>query len=123
MRTIRMTAKKAGTCRACNGAIEPGDAIYWARGSGATHVDCNTAKLRHTLCTVCKGTGSSWNGAPCRQCDGTGQRKTEEFARAGGHPRRDQQFSPFVPRADGHPSDPMGVDLAYEDECARRCGL
>ncbi len=107
MRTVRMTAKKAGKCRQCNSAIEPGDLIFWRKGHGAWHVDCEASKLRHTGCTNCGGSGLLWNNAPCRQCDGTGSRKIEDFARSGGHPVR----------------DPMGVDTAYEDSCARQCGL
>ena len=80
MRYVLMTAKKAGKCTICAGEIVPGDKIRWARGSGACHVNCETARLRHTLCTVCKGSGRLWNNAPCRQCDGTGSREMEERA-------------------------------------------
>ena len=108
MRPRRMTARKSGKCKACGRAIEPGDPIYWCRGQGAWHVDCGTARLKHTLCTVCKGSGYKWNGVPCGSCDGTGSRKVQEFAKAGGHPRNE----------DGPCSD-----LGYEDACARACGL
>jgi len=107
MRTIAMTAKHAGKCTQCGHAIVPGNRILWSRGHGAQHADCTTARYQNDQCTVCHGSGRLWNNAPCRQCDGTGSRKVADFARTGGHPAR----------------DPMGVDAAYEDDCARRCGL
>ncbi len=89
MRPRKMTAKRAGICRQCPEPIEPGDPIFWARGSGAIHQNCETARLRHDQCTACRGAGCSWNGTPCRQCDGTGSRTVETFAHSGGHPRRE----------------------------------
>ena len=37
MRT--MQARYAGRCRVCNGSIDVGDMIQWARGQGARHAD------------------------------------------------------------------------------------
>jgi DnaJ-class molecular chaperone len=76
-----MTAKYKGTCTACKGEILPGDKIYWSRGGGASHVNCQTAKYRNSQCTACGGSGLMWNNAPCRACDGTGQRKMQEASR------------------------------------------
>jgi hypothetical protein len=42
MRTIKMTAKKSGTCTSCRQAIKPGQTIYWSKGAGASHVYCET---------------------------------------------------------------------------------
>ncbi len=115
MRPIEMTAKKSGTCLECCNAIKKGQRIFWARGRGAWHVDCQNASLQATLCTSCDGSGRRWNNATCSACDGTGQRSVQDAANA--HPRTDGGrglVSQFVP-------DP--VDMAYEDDCARRCGL
>ena len=115
-RPKRMRARRAGTCPQCNQPIEPGDDIYWSRQGGAWHVNCETAQLRHTVCTVCGGNGCTWNGTPCRSCDGTGSRDVQEEARR--------------PDKERHPApDHCGVedaccgDTAYEDACARACGL
>ena len=87
MRTRTITAKHPGKCRDCNGDILPGNRIYWSRGNGATHYDCAAAKYQNEDgCTSCKGEGTVGNGAPCRMCDGTGSRKVQDFARAGGRP-------------------------------------
>ena len=37
---MTITAKYAGRCRSCGGAIHPGDRINWERGMGAEHVEC-----------------------------------------------------------------------------------
>lgn len=105
MRLIRMTAKKAGTCTNCHGPIHPGQRILWARGVGAAHVDCTTAKYLESQCSCCNGSGRRWNGVDCGACDGTGSKRVQDFAQSGGHPAPDP------------------TDLAYEDDCARRCGL
>lgn len=42
--TLSITAKFAGTCRQCSGRIEVGQQIYWVKGSGARHVDCDAVK-------------------------------------------------------------------------------
>ena len=102
MRTIRMTSKKAGTCTECKCAIVPGQSIYWSRGNGARHVDCQSTKYAASRCSSCDGAGALWNNRPCPQCDGTGSAKVAEFARQGREP---------------------DVDMMYEDDCARRCGL
>ena len=90
MQPRKMTSRKTGTCTECKGAIEPGDSIYWARGRGAWHANCETARLRHTLCTACNGSGCRWNNAPCPVCDGTGSRKVQDFATQGGHPQAEE---------------------------------
>lgn len=38
--TLSITAKFAGRCRSCLGAISPGEQIYWAKGTQPKHVDC-----------------------------------------------------------------------------------
>jgi hypothetical protein len=118
MRAIRMTAKHKGVCRQCGTEILPGDLILWSRRSGACHFDCDTAKFRNSNCTVCHGAGVLWNNRPCTACDGTGQRDVQERARAQAAQDAERAISQYV-----HRSDRMGVDTAYEDDCARRCGL
>ena len=81
----------------------PGQAIYWRRGAGAHHADCETARLTASMCTSCKGAGALWNNAPCRVCDGTGARAIQELA--------------------AKPVAPDRFDMDYEDACARACGL
>lgn len=105
MRSIKMKAKKSGVCTTCKGPIVPGQQIFWARGHGAHHCDCTTAAYVASQCNSCNGSGALWNNRPCPQCDGTGSAKVAEFAKSGGH----------KPEID--------VDLLYEDDCARRCGL
>ncbi len=144
MRSIKMTAKKGGTCTTCHGAILPGQSIFWQRGAGAHHVNCEHAANVASMCTACSGSGRRWNNANCTACDGTGSRKVQDFARAGGHPApcpqcngkgHDNQDMPCgACDATGRKAnrdakiaeyerDVMGVDMAYEDDCARRCGL
>ncbi len=89
-----LTAKHPGTCANCDGEIHPGDRIRWqpprrGRPRWIAHVDCERARLRDSLCTACSGRGAAWNNAPCRVCDGTGSRDVQDFAKAGGHPRKD----------------------------------
>lgn len=38
--TLSITAKFPGTCRGCHARIAVGQQIYWVKGSGARHVDC-----------------------------------------------------------------------------------
>ena len=84
-----MNAKYAGTCKSCNQAIEPGDRIlYYGRRGGAAHANCEVTRLTRDQCTACSGSGRTWNNALCGQCDGTGGRKIQDFAKDGGHPRR-----------------------------------
>ena len=118
MTARRMTAKHAGTCRQCKGGIEPGDAIYWAKGSGAIHVDCETARLRDTVCTNCNGAGVLWHNRPCLACDGTGNRKVQEFAKL-----PPEQRHPVPQHDNSGVEDRACSDLAYEDRCAEQCGL
>ena len=94
----KLRAKYPGMCPTCKGAIEPGDRIYWRRGAKPSHVDCETARLKHTGCTACDGLGVRWNNAPCPSCDGTGSRDVQEFAKRGGHPRKPgyEPMSPFL---------------------------
>lgn len=85
----RMSAKYAGKCNSCDQSIERGDRIiYHGRGRGASHENCEVTRLTRDQCTACSGSGRTWKNAPCPQCDGTGSRKTQDFAKAGGHPRR-----------------------------------
>ncbi len=37
---MTMTAKYAGICTKCQGAIHPGQRIEWTPGKGAQHTDC-----------------------------------------------------------------------------------
>ena len=96
----RIRAKHTGTCRDCGSAIKPGDSIWWQRGQGARHVDCETARLRESGCPACSGRGCAWNNRPCRSCDGTGSRTVYEFAKSGGHPRK-PGYEPMSPYGDG----------------------
>jgi len=96
MSVKRMTAKYPGTCRNCSGKIIPGQSVMWARSTGAYHVNCTTANLTASMCAACSGSGATWKNDTCRACNGSGQR-AQEIA------------------------DP--TDLAYEDACARACGL
>jgi hypothetical protein len=112
MRPRRMTSKKSSVCIECQKPITPGQSIFWARGRGAWHVDCQNAALIDSQCPACSGKGCDWKGTPCKRCDGTGAKVDLHE-----HPRTDGGrglVSQFVP-------DP--VDMAYEDDCARRCGL
>jgi hypothetical protein len=113
MRPRKMISKKQSKCRQCGKPIEPGQQIFWARGEGAWHVDCETAQLQATVCTSCQGKGRRWNNAPCLACDGTGSRDVQEFAKKGGHPRKDNSSA----------EDACCGDLAYEDACSRACGM
>ena len=89
MRARRITAKHASDCGDCGKDILPGNPIYWARGQKSQHVDCTTAGHQNSGCTCCQGSGRMWNNAPCRMCDGSGSRTVQDFAKQGGHPRKD----------------------------------
>lgn len=110
----KMTSKKASTCVECGKPILPGNSIYWARGRGAWHVNCQTASYANSNCTSCGGSGLRWNNETCQACQGAGTRsdqdRTREIAK-----RRAAETGPTMGGLD--------VDLAYEDDCARRCGL
>ncbi len=101
MSVKRMTAKFPGVCRNCSGAIRPGQTILWAKSTGAYHTNCNTARMNSTICPACNGKGmSGWQGnTPCGRCDSTGTVNPDSVSAV----------------------DP--TDLAYEDSCARACGL
>ena len=88
MKPRKMTSKKAGTCTHCGEPIVPGSQIYWQRGAGAWHTDCETAAMVDAMCSACGGSGARWNNAPCTQCDGTGARTVQRFAQQGGHPKK-----------------------------------
>ncbi|UCC28724.1 MAG: hypothetical protein JSU86_11035 [Phycisphaerales bacterium] len=102
MRARKLRAKYNGTCRNCDGEIRVGDLIYWRRGQGAVHDNCERARLRDSVCPACSGHGCSWNNVPCRCCDGTGSREIYEFAKSGGHPRKlgYEPVSPFVDKVE-----------------------
>jgi hypothetical protein len=42
--TLSITAKFPGTCKGCGGRIAPGQQIYWIKGTGSRHVDCEAAR-------------------------------------------------------------------------------
>ena len=84
----RITAKYPGTCQDCGKAIVIGQSIRWAREFTA-HVDCQAAARQADGCPACSGCGYQWPNTPCRSCDGTGSREVYEFAKSGGHPRKD----------------------------------
>jgi DNA repair protein RadD len=42
--TLSIVAKFPGTCRSCRGRIAVGEQIYWLKGDGAKHADCNAAR-------------------------------------------------------------------------------
>ncbi len=78
----RIIAKYPGTCGVCRRAIIVGWPILWARGAAPRHLDCREARYADDLCTLCHGDG-------CRSCDHTGSRKVQDFAKSGGHARKD----------------------------------
>ena len=41
--TLSIVAKFPGTCRGCMRRIVPGQQIYWIKGSGARHANCEEA--------------------------------------------------------------------------------
>lgn len=41
--TLSITAKFPGTCRGCKGRIVVGQQVYWIKGEGAKHADCERA--------------------------------------------------------------------------------
>lgn len=41
-----ITAKYAGTCRACGVAIKAGEKIEWSKDSGSRHITCPTTKVK-----------------------------------------------------------------------------
>jgi len=102
MRTIKMTAKKAGTCRNCGKPIAIGQSIYWARGAGAVHANCETAAYTSSNCTACNGSGRTWRNDDCPVCGGSGRSKPASVTSTMGG---------------------IDVDLAYEDSCREMCGL
>jgi DnaJ-class molecular chaperone len=112
-RTIKMSAKKNGTCRNCDKPIRIGQQIYWARGAGAVHCNCEMARLQDTLCTACNGAGVKWNNAPCQVCDGTGDI----------HVQQCNQRAAAKHYANSAPMGGIDVDIAYEDSCRDACGL
>lgn len=89
MKAIRMKAKKAGTCTACQKSINVGQTIIWQRGAGARHYDCEQARISTALCTVCKGAGADFRNVPCRSCDGTGSRDQQDYQRGLNKPLHD----------------------------------
>ena len=123
----KLIAKYPGACRQCGKTIEPGDSILWARGAGAIHVDCETARLRHTLCMNCSGAGVLWNNRPCGACDGSGQRDMQMRQQAQGAAEAErcrQDNSAARLRLDNSSAEDRECgDLAYEDQCSRACGL
>lgn len=42
--TLSIVAKYPGTCRGCMGRIVPGQQIYWIKGNGARHADCEAVR-------------------------------------------------------------------------------
>ena len=90
MRSRQITAKFASDCAECDAPIQVGDKVWWARGTPARHVDCAAANARHDVCPACSGHGAAWNNVPCKSCDGTGSRAVYDFAKSGGHPRKDE---------------------------------
>jgi hypothetical protein len=118
-----MRAKHPGVCPQCHKAIVPGDRILWKRGLGAWHDNCQLAEMRDSQCTNCGGSGALWNNRPCGSCDGTGSRKVQEFGRLPPEVRHPKPVQPArVPDNSGIEDRACG-DLAYEDACARACGL
>jgi hypothetical protein len=88
-RARNIIAQYAATCETCGRGIRVGQRIWWKRGENPRHVDCQAARWAEHGCTACSGRGCHWNNLPCRACDGTGSRAVQDFARAGGHPRKD----------------------------------
>ena len=100
MKTRRLRAKYPGRCADCDGPICIGDPIFWKRGAGAQHVDCESAKRvarrRADGCPTCDGFGALANNAPCRACDGTGSRDVYERARVVARESSKRAISPFA---------------------------
>ena len=42
--TLSITAKFPGTCKGCRRRIAVGQQIYWIKGEGAKHADCDAAR-------------------------------------------------------------------------------
>jgi len=65
-RTI--TARFAGTCKRCGGAVAPGDKIRWAKRAGTYHLatDCRDADY---IAPIDFGNGRC-EDAPCCGCGG-----------------------------------------------------
>jgi hypothetical protein len=63
-----ITARYAGECSACGGAIAPGDLIFWQRGTGARHVTCPGT------CEQCDSPNVTTEGGatPAVSCDDCG---------------------------------------------------
>ena len=54
-----ITAKFAGKCTRCQGQIKAGASIEWAKGQGASHVEC---PVKATPQVTCRQPGCSWIG-------------------------------------------------------------
>src|SRR5690606_6016911 len=42
--TLSITAKYPGTCKGCGGRVAVGQQVYWVKGSGVRHADCDAAR-------------------------------------------------------------------------------
>ena len=126
--TKRMIAKYPGTCTHCGKAILAGNTILWFGRGRVAHANCNATNWSNTNCTNCGGSGVLWNNRPCVACDGTGQLSVQDYARKLGAEEAARCVRDFGTQV-SPPQDNSGVedrccgDLAYEDACARACGL
>lgn len=124
MRAKRILAKYSSTCPNCSGPINPGQSVWWRRGAAATHADCNAARFAadqehertraDRQCHTCPSTSARmyspgpYTVVACPDC--WERWKLEHDA----GPHRPPTSALNVPDR---------FDMAYEDDCARRCGL
>lgn len=147
MRAIRMTAKKAGTCTTCRKAITTGQPIYWQRGAGAYHVNCDSAAAAQEQydrqsgkaivgpCWKCKSPAGRFRSRGpatpvyCDRCDAIDafMRDLSAADRANIlHGATNQEAWDRAAAAYDHSQHVPAVDrfdMDYEDSCARSCGL
>jgi hypothetical protein len=122
MRSKRMTAKHPGTCTNCHEPIRPGQTIYWQRGAGAHHENCRSAGLAESAYRSQQE--HLYGDHPCWTCDSPHGRfrsygaSTPVYCDA-----CDQEHRAHHDGLGGAANSPDATDIAYEDDCARRCGL
>jgi hypothetical protein len=113
MRAKRLTARYPGQCSNCQRPIEPGQGIVCQRGRPAVHADCRTAQADQYNRDLHAGRIVA---GPCWVCNAADGYFRHEGAAT---PVRCNECQAAIKA--GPMPDP--VDLRYEDDCARRCGL
>jgi hypothetical protein len=66
---MTITAKYAGKCTQCGGAIEAGDVIAWSKTGGASHLKCDGAASVAVRSRRSSPRGR-WSGCSCGSIDG-----------------------------------------------------